>query len=185
MLVLYDGTPQHRDNMVKLTKEKFYDSLLWHRVIPEFVIQGGDPDSKRRRGGQVAGRGRCGLARAGRDQAGVFPQARRARHGPRQQPEKASSGCQFYIVGAKAIRCRDRQGREARGHNIPAQRAVYKTLGGTPHLDGGYTVFGEVMAGMEVVDKISLLPRDKADRPNKDVRLLKVRKVRKKFLGIF
>jgi peptidyl-prolyl cis-trans isomerase B (cyclophilin B) len=102
-------------------------------------------------------------------------------------PEKASSGCQFYIVAGKKFTDKELDNIEIRtGRKFTAeQRNVYKTQGGTPHLDGGYTVFGEVVEGMDVVDKISNEPRNASDRPNKDIRMLKVRVVRKKFLGIF
>lgn len=190
VLSLYDGTPLHRDNMLKLAKEKFYDSLLWHRVIPAFVIQGGDPQSKRAAAGTMLGDGeRTGVPRIPAEIKDEYYHKRGAVGMARDQnPEKASSNCQFYIVVGKKFTDAEIDVAEGRsGHKVtPAQREVYKTLGGTPHLDGGYTVFGEVLEGMDVVDKIAAEPRGQADRPAKDVRMIKVRVVgRKKFLGIF
>jgi peptidyl-prolyl cis-trans isomerase B (cyclophilin B) len=189
VLSLYDGTPLHRDNMVKLAKEKFFDSLLWHRVIPAFVIQGGDPASKRAASGTALGDGeRPGVGRIPAEIKDQYYHKRGAVGMARDQnPEKASSNCQFYIVVGKKFSDAEIDAAEKRGGRkvTAAQREVYKTQGGTPHLDGGYTVFGEVVEGMDVVDKIAAEPRGAADRPTKDVRMLKVRVVRKKFLGIF
>lgn len=187
VIMLYDGTPKHRDNFLKLTEARFYDSLLWHRVIPQFVIQGGDPDSKRAATGAPLGEGEYGQ----RIPAEIKPQYyhKRGAVGMARDnnPDKASSGCQFYIVTGKPF---DKEALEKVAqrtlHNwTDVQRNTYKTKGGTPHLDGNYTVFGEVIEGLEVADKIAALPRNAADRPNGDVHLLKVRKVRKKFLGVF
>jgi peptidyl-prolyl cis-trans isomerase B (cyclophilin B) len=168
VLALYENTPKHRDNMFKLIKQKFYDSTLFHRVIPNFVVQGGDPDSKRATSGQALGDGDVGMARD-------------------NNPEKASSGCQFYIVVGKKYtdeelnKISERTGRKF----TPQQRNIYKNKGGTPHLDGNYTVFGIVEEGMEVVDKIAAEERNPADRPLKDIKMVKVRLKKKKFLGIF
>lgn len=191
VIVLYDGTPLHRDNFLKLARTGFYDSLLWHRVIPGFVIQGGDPDSRRAAPGTALGEGE--RKDAGRIPAEINPAYfhKRGALGMARDnnPDKASSNCQFYIVVGKTFddAALDKaQGRS--GHTIPAdQRAVYKTLGGVPHLDGGYTVFGEVVEGMAAVDSIAARPRDRMDRPFDDVRILNARVLRnkKKFLGIF
>ena len=189
VLGLYDGTPLHRDNMLNLAKEKFYDSLLWHRVIPGFVIQGGDPQSKRAAAGTGLGNGeRPGVGRIPAEIKDEYFHKRGAVGMARDQnPEKASSNCQFYIVVGKKFSDAEIDAAEKRsGHKVTAaQREVYKTQGGVPHLDGGYTVFGEVLEGMDVVDKIAASERDGMDRPKKDVRMIKVRPVRKKFLGIF
>ncbi len=187
VVALYDGTPLHRDNFLKLTKEKFYDSLLWHRVIPAFVIQGGDPQSKGAKPGAALGEGEYGKRIPAEIKPEYFHKRGAVGMARDNNPNKESSGCQFYIVvGKKYDDAALDKAQQRSGHTIGAdQRAVYKTLGGTPHLDGGYTVFGEVVSGMEAVDKIAAVPRDKADRPNTDVRLITVRKVRKKFLGIF
>ncbi len=184
-MVLYDNTPKHRDNFMKLVKEKFYDGTLFHRIIPQFMIQGGDPDSKNAKEGAMLGNGDVGykidaeINEKNYHKYGALAAARD------NNPEKASSGCQFYISVGKQFtdeqldQLSQRSGRKY----TPAQRTMYKTKGGTPHLDGNYTVFGEVIDGMDVVEKIIKEPRNSMDRPNKDIRMIKVRK--KKFLGIF
>lgn len=188
-VMLYDNTPLHRDNMLKLAKEKFYDSLLFHRIIPGFVIQGGDPTSKRAAAGAALGEGeRKGEGRIPAEIRDEYFHKRGALAMARDNnPEKASSNCQFYIVvGKKLTEDQLDNAQKRAGRKIPAEhRVVYKNAGGVPHLDGAYTVFGEVVDGMEVVDKIAAEPRDAMDRPNKDVRMKKVRVVKKKFLGIF
>ncbi len=187
VIQLYDGTPLHRDNFLQLTKEKFYDSLLWHRVIPGFVIQGGDPQSKHAAPGTPLGEGEYGARIPAEIRPEYFHKLGAVGMARDQNPEKASSGCQFYIVVGKPFdNAALDKAQQRSGHIIPEnQREVYRTIGGTPHLDGSYTVFGEVVSGMEAVNKIANEPRNSMDRPNTDVRLLKVRKVRRKFLGIF
>ncbi len=197
VIALYDGTPLHRDNMLQLSREKFFDSLLWHRVIPGFVIQGGDPQSKGAAAGATLGNGeRPG---AGRIPAEIEPQYYHKRGAVGmardQNPEKASSNCQFYIVVGKPLSDAEIDNAQKRaGITIPdSQRAVYRTAGGTAFLDGNYTVFGEVVSGMEAVEKIAAAPRDRADRPTADLRMISVRvegekaakKKRRRFLGIF
>jgi len=187
VLMLYDNTPKHRDNMIKLAKEHFFDSLLFHRVIPEFVIQGGDPNSKHAAAGANLGDGEHGnripaeINDVAYHKRGALGMARD------NNPEKASSGCQFYIVIGRKLTDQDLDNIEKRGTRkfTAEQRATYKTIGGTAFLDGGYTVFGEVLEGMDIVEKIAAEPRNAADRPNKDVHMLKVRVVKKKFLGVF
>ena len=187
VLSLYDGTPRHRDNMIKLVKQHFYDSLLWHRVIPAFMIQGGDPESKRAQPGAMLGNGDVGYkipAEIDDKYYHVRGALGAARDG---NPEKASSGCQFYIVVGKTFTDEQLDQVDQRsGHkHTAAQREAYKRLGGAPHLDGGYTVFGEVIEGMAVVDKIANTQRNSADRPLTDIRMKRVYLKRKKFLGIF
>ncbi len=187
VLAMYDNTPKHRDNMFKLTKEKFFDSTLFHRVIPTFVIQGGDPESKKANAGQALGEGDVGYRVPAEINAINFHQRGAIGMARDNNPEKASSGCQFYIVVGKKYTdeelntISERTGRKF----TPKQRMVYKTQGGTPHLDGNYTVLGIVEEGMDIVDKIAAEPRDPQDRPTKDIRMLKVRFKKKKFLGIF
>jgi cyclophilin family peptidyl-prolyl cis-trans isomerase len=176
VLMLYDNTPLHRDNMVKLVREGFYDSTLFHRVIPAFMIQGGDPKSKNAQPGQMLGDGDLGytvpaeINDSNFHSRGVLAAARDNR------PDKASSATQFYIVAGKVYTDQEldmisqRSGREF----TPAQREVYKTIGGTPFLDGNYTVYGMVLEGMETVDKIVNTPRNQADRPNTDIAMRKV-----------
>lgn len=184
VMELYDGTPKHRDNMLKLVKEKFYNGVLWHRVIPGFVIQGGDPGSKTAKPGDRLGNGDVGyLVPAEINDS--FCHVRGAVGMARDNnPEKASSGCQFYIVIGKKYDDEQLNNAEKRsGHtHTEAQRNAYKTIGGIPHLDGGYTVFGMVVEGMDVADKIALAARDNADRPNVDIHVKKAYVVKKKFL---
>jgi peptidyl-prolyl cis-trans isomerase B (cyclophilin B) len=187
VLELYNETPKHRDNMIKLAKEHFFDSLLFHRVIPGFVIQGGDPDSKHAAPGKTLGEGDVGY-RIPAEINDKFYHVRGALGAARDQnPEKASSGCQFYVVVGKKMTDEELDRIEQRsGHKFTAaQREAYKKLGGTPFLDGGYTVFGEVITGMDVADKIANMARDRADRPLTDLRMNRVYVQRKKFLGIF
>ncbi len=187
VMALYDGTPLHRDNMVKLVKQHFYDGLLWHRVIPNFVIQGGDPDSKTAGPDKMLGDGDVGY-KIPAEIKDEYYHARGAVGMARDNnPEKASSGCQFYIVTGKTFTDEQIDAAEQRsGHkHSAAQREAYKRIGGVPHLDGGYTVFGEVIEGMDVADKISNMPRGASDRPNVNVHMTRVYLKRKKFLGIF
>lgn len=185
VMMLYDKTPLHRDNMIKLIRQKFYDSTLFHRVIPAFMIQGGDPDSRRAAAGKMLGDGDAGY-RIPAEFVDAYYHKRGALAMARDNnPDKASSGCQFYIVVGRKFTDAELDNFERRNGRkyTPEQREEYKTVGGTPHLDGGYTVFGEVIEGMDVVDKIVSEPRNQADRPNKDMRMIKVRlKKHKKFL---
>lgn len=219
---LYDETPIHRDNFLKLVREGYYDGTLFHRVIREFMIQGGDPDSKGAPADKMLGTG-------GPDytlEAEILPQFchRRgalaaARQGDEVNPERRSSGSQFYIVWGQTYnegqlrqlekqlrmqqtqlafnalcsqhraeimqlrRDRNREGLQALQDRLIAeaeatakqasltdtQREAYTTVGGTPHLDGQYTVFGEVVEGLDIVEKIQSLPTSRADRPKEDI----------------
>lgn len=185
-LRLYDETPKHRDNFLKLVEMQCFDSLLFHRVIKDFMIQGGDPTSKNAPEGALLGEGDLGYT----VEAEFMPQVhfhRRgvlaaAREGDDVNPTKASSASQFYIVWGTVYTkeqlaafkefYKRRTGRELA--LTPEQEAVYTTIGGTPHLDGEYTVFGEVVDGLEVVEAIQNVACDENDRPVKDVRILKV-----------
>lgn len=182
---LFDNTPKHRDNMMKLVKDKFYDSTIFHRVIPEFMIQGGDPESKNAAEGAILGNGDVGYrvdAEINQENFHRYGALAAARD---NNPEKASSGCQFYIVVGKKFTGEelDQLSKRSGRTYTEEQREVYKTIGGTPHLDGNYTVYGQVIDGMDVVEKIIALERDQNNRPKQDAVMLKVRK--KKFLGIF
>jgi len=180
---LSDKTPKHRDNFVKLAKEHFYDSTLFHRIIPGFMIQGGDPNSKNAKPGEMLGNGDVGYripAEFNKDlihQRGALAAARD------NNPEKASSGCQFYIVDGKKFTEAEIDNIAKSNHQTytEAQKKIYETEGGAPHLDGGYTVFGQVTKGMDIVDKIAAQKKNKMDRPAQDQRILKLR-VQKKFL---
>lgn len=224
---LYDDTPQHRDNFVKLVKEGFYDGVLFHRVINDFMVQTGDPDSKEAQPGQMLGGGDPGYTLPAEI---IYPKhyhkygaLAAARTGDNVNPERRSSSSQFYIVtGRKASQMElDRMAERAvvgerqelfrklfeqnkdsikamggRGDReammelrqqmidsveksvparpLPQEMAQdYRTLGGTPHLDNQYTVFGEVVSGMETVEKIQKVETDGNDRPKEDVRIIK------------
>lgn len=228
---LFGDTPRHRDNFVKLAKEGYYNGVLFHRVIHEFMVQTGDPDSKTAPAGKMLGSGGPGYDIEAEI---VYPThfhkrgaLAAARQGDQVNPERRSSGSQFYIVTGKAYndstlnqmerqlqmmqkqnifndlarehrdsimtlrRNRDQAGLQAlqdelvaitekKAAEAPArltaeQREAYTTTGGTPHLDNQYTVFGEVVDGMDVIDKIEKVETDSHDRPLKDVKILSMR----------
>ncbi len=228
---LYNETPQHRDNFIKLAENGTYEGTLFHRVIKDFMIQAGDPDSKNASKGQMLGAGDVGYTVPAEF---VYPKyfhkkgaLSAARQGDNVNPQKASSGCQFYIVTGKvyndsALLSMEQQMNQMRFNNLfntlaskhakdiykmrkagdqeglmnlqdtliaqvekqlagqpefrftPEQVKAYTTVGGTPHLDGEYTVFGEVLEGMDVVDKIQRVKTDRNDRPEEDVKIIKV-----------
>jgi cyclophilin family peptidyl-prolyl cis-trans isomerase len=187
---LSDSTPLHRDNFLKLVKVGFYDSVLFHRVIKNFMIQSGDPDSKTAPAGIPLGNGGPGYTVPAEFRTSLFHKKgmiAAARQGDNINPQKASSGSQFYIVQGKIFTDAGLDSVETfrmNGRKIPAShREMYKTIGGTPHLDENYTVFGEVIKGLEVVDKIAAVPTNTGavrDRPLEDVRVLKVKLVKRK-----
>lgn len=187
ILKLYDNTPLHTANLVKLCKEHYFDSTLFHRVIPSFVIQGGDPDSKHAGPDKQLGDGDLSYLVPAEINAVNYHKRGALGMARDNNPEKKSSACQFYIVVGKVVTEEQLNTISTKTNRFfsDEQRKVYTTLGGTPFLDGNYTVFGEVTKGMEVVDTIAQLARNAADRPNVDVRMLKVRVLRNKFLGIF
>lgn len=188
VMKLYANTPKNTANMVKLADQHFYDSTLFHRVIPNFVIQGGDPESKHAKPGQALGNGDLGYRVPAEINDSDYHKRGALGVARDNTPDKSGSACQFYIVVGRVYTDQELDNISKRTNRkfTPAQREVYKTIGGTPHLDGNYTVFGEVLEGMDVVDKIAGEPRNGADRPNKDIRMLSVRVMkRKKFLGIF
>lgn len=179
---LFADVPQHSENFLKLVKDGFYDSLLFHRVIPSFMIQGGDPDSKNALDGQMLGNGDIGYKVPAEFMVPKYYHKKGALAAARDNnPEKASSGCQFYIVVGRTFTDQDLTTMEQRGGFTYSEQAKkdYKTIGGTPHLDNGYTVFGQVVEGQEVVDAIAMTPRNTSDRPNENVRILSM-KIRKK-----
>jgi peptidyl-prolyl cis-trans isomerase B (cyclophilin B) len=170
-ILLYNSTPKHRDNFIKLVKEGFYDDLLFHRVINQFMIQGGDPDSKTAGPGVQLGAGGPGYEIDAEIGAPHLRGALAAARTP--NPQKKSSGSQFYIVtGKKQNDPELKYYEKQRGITYnEVQRKIYMEEGGYPSLDMEYTVFGEVLSGIEVVDKISQLEKDQGDRPVKDVRM--------------
>lgn len=171
---LYDSTPLHRDNFIKLVTEHFFDSLMFHRVIPQFMIQGGDPLSKNAPSGTMLGSGGSDMTRIPAEFRKSLVHKRGALAAARDgNPTKASSACQFYLVQGKPITDAELNMLESRKgiKYTNEQRSIYKTVGGTPMLDQDYTVFGEVESGLEVIDKIAGMPRDQANRPNTDVRM--------------
>lgn len=177
IIQLYNETPQHRDNFIKLVNEKFYDGVLFHRIIQQFMIQCGDPDSKNARPNQQLGSGGVGYTIPAEFVSTLFHKrgaVAAARLGDMQNPTKASSGCQFYIVDGRTFSAADMQMMAQRsGHQwTPDQINTYETIGGAPHLDGDYTVFGEVIKGMEVVDLIAAQPKNNFDRPLKDIKII-------------
>jgi cyclophilin family peptidyl-prolyl cis-trans isomerase len=173
---LYDKTPLHRDNFIKLVKEGFYDSLLFHRVIKDFMIQGGDPASKNAAPGIQLGNGGTGYTIPAEFDTTLFHKKgalSAARLGDDINPQKESSGCQFYLVQGKKYNDETLNQMEAHfGRKFTAKaRKLYKTIGGTPFLDMNYTVFGEVETGLKVIDKIAGVLKDPSDRPLTDIRM--------------
>ncbi|MCW3092085.1 MAG: peptidyl-prolyl cis-trans isomerase (rotamase) - cyclophilin family [Ferruginibacter sp.] len=170
---LYDKTPRHRDNFIKLVNDHFYDSLLFHRVIAGFMIQGGDPESKNALPGIMLGKGGVGYTIPAEFDSTLYHKKGALAAARDNNPEKASSGCQFYIVQGKKFADDELNIIEMqRGvHFSPAKRMTYKMVGGTPNLDMNYTVFGEVESGIEVVDQIAQAEKDNAKRPLKDIHM--------------
>ena len=170
---LYDATPKHRDNFIKLVQQGFYDSLLFHRVIRSFMIQGGDPQSKNAPPGMMLGGGDIGYTVPAEFVDSLFHRKGALCAARTENPEKASSGCQFYIVQGKAMTNEQLDQLETqRGVKFSAkQREILTTIGGTPFLDRNYTVYGQVVEGLDVIDKIAAVQTAPGDRPVKDVRM--------------
>ncbi len=176
---LYDSTPLHRDNFIKLVKQKFYDSLLFHRVIEGFMIQGGDPQSKYADSTAMLGNGEAPGDMIPAEFNTKFYHKKGALAMARtDNPEKASSNCQFYIVQGEQItneklnqiQCQLNQNNPG-FYFTDAQRKTYNTIGGAPFLDQNYTVFGEVVKGLDVIDKIAAAQKDQNDRPLQNIRM--------------
>lgn len=181
--VLFDQTPKHKANFVKLVKAHFYDGVLFHRVIPQFMIQGGDPKSKGAEAGAPLGSGDVGYKVPAEFHPGLFHRRGALAAARDNNPEKASSGCQFYIVQGKVYTDSTLAPQLKRAGRMPTdeQKNVYKTEGGTPWLDGNYTVFGQVISGLAAVDSIAIRPRNAANRPLSDVAMtMTIRKISKK-----
>jgi cyclophilin family peptidyl-prolyl cis-trans isomerase len=185
VLRLSDSTPLHRDNFIRLVKKGFYDSISFHRVIKSFMIQAGNPLTKR-----PAGPDDAGYTIPAEFRSSLFHKKgalAAARQPDDVNPEKKSSGSQFYIVQGKVFTPAGLDSVETfrlQGRKLPAEhRQVYQTLGGAPHLDQNYTVFGEVVSGLEVVDKIATVKttgRQGADKPLTDIRIIKANLVKRK-----
>lgn len=171
---LYNETPKHRDNFIKLAKSGYLNNTLFHRVIPKFMIQGGDPDSKNTLPSVQLGNGGPGYTIPAEFNSRFFHQkgalaAARAPDGV--NPKKESSGSQFYIVEGEVLNLERLSLYEKKlGVNFsPEQKQAYTTVGGAPHLDGSYTVFGQVVRGLDVISKIAQVKRDQKNRPLEDI----------------
>jgi cyclophilin family peptidyl-prolyl cis-trans isomerase len=174
LIKLYDETPAHRDNMIKLINEGFYEDQLFHRVIKDFMLQGGDPHSTGAEKGQRLGSGGVGYTVPAEFHKNLIHKKgtlAAARKGDSVNPEKASNGCQFYLVQGRVLTAQEIDILTQRGVASFTEESaeIYTTLGGTPHLDGSYTVFGEVVEGLEIIDSIAASPCDAYDRPIEDV----------------
>jgi cyclophilin family peptidyl-prolyl cis-trans isomerase len=190
ILRLSDSTPLHRDNFLKLVKQGYYDSVLFHRVIRDFMIQSGDPDSKHAKKDDHLGVGGPSYRIAAEFRVSLFHKRgvlAAARLGDDQNPQKESSGSQFYIVQGRRFTPAGLDSVETfrlKGRKIPPEhRKIYETIGGSPHLDQGYTVFGEVISGMDVVDKIASTETsgmEEGDRPLQDIHVIKASLVKRK-----
>ena len=183
IIKLYDETPKHKANFIKLVKEDFYDSLLFHRVIANFMVQGGDPNSKNASRYTQLGNGGPGYT----IDAEIEPQfihkkgaIAAARIGDAQNPQRKSSGSQFYIVqGGKYPRKYMPRFEEKRGKKYTEEELIaYESLGGTPYLDGQYTVFGEVVKGLNIVDAIAAAKTNNADRPLEDIYIINMKLIK-------
>lgn len=179
LIMLYDDTPLHRDNFIKLVNSGFYNDLLFHRVIADFMIQGGDPDSKNAPAGQMLGNGGPGYTIPAEINAEHFHKKgalAAARTGDHINPKRESSGSQFYLVQGQVFTDMQLDQFENRTGTkyTKKQRDAYTTIGGTPHLDNQYTVFGEIVDGLDVVDKIAKVQTDSNNRPKEDIKIIKI-----------
>ncbi len=178
--VLYEEASMHAENFVKLVNEGFFDGMLFHRVIPGFMIQTGDPGSRNAAQGTALGHGGPGYRVPAEFHPDLYHRKgvlAAARNGDDINPAKESSGSQFYIVQGKTITDAEMDAMESAGNHItftPQQRMIYKNLGGAPHLDYSYTVFGELVEGFDVLDKIATVPTDNRNRPLQDVKIIRV-----------
>lgn len=187
---LYNETPLHRDNFIKLVKKHLYDSVLFHRTIPKFMIQAGDPFSKKAQPGDAVGGGTLDYTIPAEIRMPALYHKRgavaAAREGDEVNPEHRSDACQFYIVwgnthSSTALETQQERLDTLFGDSVkysPEAINTYRKVGGTPHLDGTYTVFGEVAEGLDVVEKIQAVETDDYDRPLYDVRILRASVVR-------
>lgn len=170
---LYNETPKHRDNFIKLAEEGFFNGTLFHRIIPSFMIQGGDPDSKAAKPGQMLGGGDVGYTVPAEFNDKLIHKKGALCAARTENPKKASSGCQFYIVQGKKYSEADiaSLAKQIGKTYTKEQIEIYKTIGGTPFLDNNYTVYGEVIEGLDVLDKIAAVKTARGDRPLTDVKM--------------
>lgn len=174
---LYNETPLHRDNFIAKTRMGFYDSLLFHRVINRFMIQGGDPQSRKAKAGVQLGNGEASGERIKAEiktDIGIYHQKGVLAAARDDNPTKASSNCQFYIAQGRVFTPTQLDSL-AQKRNLTlndAQKSLYTSIGGIPHLDGNYTVFGILESGLAVIDKIASVKTDAANRPVGDVRMV-------------
>ncbi len=174
-ILLYDATPKHQENFIKLVNEGFFNDQLFHRVIDNFMIQGGDPNSVGASKGEMLGVGGPGYTVPAEFVNGLYHKKgalAAARKGDAVNPSRASSGSQFYIVQGKVFTHEELEAFVRMGKHkafTEEQLLSYTSIGGTPHLDDEYTVFGEVTSGLDVLDKIAALPVDAYNRPVEDV----------------
>ncbi|OQX99557.1 MAG: hypothetical protein B6I24_02330 [Bacteroidetes bacterium 4572_128] len=181
---LYNETPLHKENFIKLVNENFYNELLFHRVIKNFMVQAGDPNSKNAKKGARLGNGGTDYKIPAEFNKKFFHKKgalAAARQGDNINPQKMSSGCQFYIVQGNVYTIEKLKSFEAR-MKIPfseEQKKAYTTLGGTPHLDYNYTVFGEVIEGLEIIDKIASSQTDRGNRPLEDIKIISMKILQK------
>ena len=173
VLKLYNETPLHRDNMIKLIQDSFFDNQLFHRVIKDFMVQGGDPHSVGAAKGERLGNGGPGYTIPAEFNPELIHKKgalAAARQGDSANPEKASSGSQFYLVQGKVLTQQEINNFAQRGAPFTQESIdIYTTIGGTPHLDGSYTIFGEIVVGLEILDRIAATQTDSYDRPIEDV----------------
>jgi cyclophilin family peptidyl-prolyl cis-trans isomerase len=182
-LVLFDKTPKHKANFLKLVNDKFYDSTLFHRVMQNFMIQGGDPNSKKAKPGELLGNGSVDYKIPAEILPDLFHKKGALAAARGDNPLKESSGCQFYIVQGKTWNEPDLEVQIKRSGRpfTDEQKQTYKTLGGSPHLDGNYTVFGQLISGIAVVDSIISVKKDQRNRPDIDIQMkITAKKMRKK-----
>ena len=181
-LLLYNETPKHRDNFIKLVEDEFYNGTLFHRVMDGFMIQGGDPDSRNAQPGQMLGNGGPGYTIPAEFNARLIHKKgalAAARQPDNVNPNKESSGSQFYIVHGKSFEKEEldsylkkkNKRRETPLSYTEEQEIIYKEIGGYAPLDMEYTVFGEVIEGLEVIDAIAKVEKDRSNRPNADVKM--------------
>ncbi len=177
-ILLYDDTPIHKDNFIELINKKFYDGILFHRVIPGFMIQAGDPNSKTAQPGMRLSSGTPGYTIPAEFKPNHIHKKgalAAARQDDNVNPNKESSGSQFYIVTGKVWSANELTQFERDGYHpkfTPEQKTIYTSAGRYPPLDYQYTVFGEVTQGIEIVEKIGNAPRDASDRPKTDIKIV-------------